>query len=55
MNLRDSFKNKKTGRLSQTYRLVYRSNERALMKEEVKVIHKQIEQQLVEKYGVKLR
>uniref|UniRef100_A0A915C1D1 phenylalanine--tRNA ligase n=1 Tax=Parascaris univalens TaxID=6257 RepID=A0A915C1D1_PARUN len=55
VNLIDSFHNKKTGRLSQTYRLVYRSNERALTKQEVKVIHKQIEQQLVEKYRVKLR
>ncbi|VDM40633.1 unnamed protein product [Toxocara canis] len=55
VNLTDSFRNKKTGRLSQTYRLVYRSSERALTKNEVNVIHKEIEKQVAEKYGVKLR
>ncbi|KAK6040813.1 putative phenylalanine--tRNA ligase [Cooperia oncophora] len=52
--LTDEFTNKKN-RKSQTYRVVYRSNSKALTKEEVNVVHKQITDQLSELYGVILR
>uniref|UniRef100_A0A0M3KIQ0 phenylalanine--tRNA ligase n=1 Tax=Anisakis simplex TaxID=6269 RepID=A0A0M3KIQ0_ANISI len=55
VNLSDCYLNKKTGRLSQTYRLVYRSSERALTKHEVNILHKQIEHQLTQKYHVQIR
>ncbi|KAK6026424.1 phenylalanine--tRNA ligase, partial [Ostertagia ostertagi] len=52
--LTDEFTNKKN-RKSQTYRIVYRSNSKALTKDEVNVVHKQITDQLSELYGVILR
>lgn len=36
VKLSDEFENKKKGKNSQTYRIVYRSNEKALSKEEVR-------------------
>ena len=38
MKLTDEFVNAKKGKSSQTFRIVYRSNERALTKEEVREI-----------------
>ncbi|GMT08358.1 hypothetical protein PENTCL1PPCAC_30532, partial [Pristionchus entomophagus] len=55
VKLTDEFVNAKKGRKSQTYRVVYRSNEKALAKEEVNVVHKAIERELVEKFGVSMR
>ncbi|KAF8385651.1 fars-2, partial [Pristionchus pacificus] len=55
VKLSDEFENKKKGKNSQTYRIVYRSNEKALSKEEVNVVHKSIERELVEKFGVTMR
>ncbi|KAJ1346239.1 hypothetical protein KIN20_000992 [Parelaphostrongylus tenuis] len=53
--LTDEFVDNKRNRMSQTYRIVYRSHERALTKAEVNVIHKQIADQLEHFYGVTLR
>ncbi|KAK0408243.1 hypothetical protein QR680_003852 [Steinernema hermaphroditum] len=55
VSLVDEFTHKKTGRTSHCYRIVYRSVDRALTKEEVNVIHKQIEKTLVEQYDVQIR
>ncbi|GMT11760.1 hypothetical protein PFISCL1PPCAC_3057, partial [Pristionchus fissidentatus] len=55
VKLTDEFVNAKKGRKSQTYRIVYRSNEKALAKEEVNAVHKAIERELVEKFGVTMR
>ncbi|GMR59792.1 hypothetical protein PMAYCL1PPCAC_29987, partial [Pristionchus mayeri] len=54
VKLTDEFQNKK-GRKSQTYRIVYRSNEKALTKDEVNVVHKAIEGELVDKFAVVMR
>ncbi|RCN50565.1 hypothetical protein ANCCAN_03178 [Ancylostoma caninum] len=54
VKLTDEFINKKNRR-SQTYRIVYRSHSKALTKDEVNVVHKQITDQLVELYGVTMR
>ncbi|MFH4983709.1 hypothetical protein AB6A40_010418 [Gnathostoma spinigerum] len=55
VNLSDSFTNRKTGKRSQTYRIVYRSNEKALTKEEVRVVHEEIEKQMEKRFSVKVR
>ena len=55
VSLTDEFTNKKKGLRSQTYRIVYRSHEKALTKDEVNVIHKEIERQLLAQFAVKLR
>ncbi|KHJ79594.1 phenylalanine--tRNA ligase, partial [Oesophagostomum dentatum] len=55
VKLTDEFTNKKKNRRSQTYRIVYRSHSKALTKDEVNVVHKQITDQLVELYGVTMR
>ncbi|VDM62255.1 unnamed protein product [Angiostrongylus costaricensis] len=52
--LTDEFVDKKN-RMSQTYRIVYRSHTKALTKAEVNVVHKQIADQLTQFYGVTLR
>ncbi|XGW04450.1 hypothetical protein V3C99_015550 [Haemonchus contortus] len=52
--LTDEYTNKKN-RKSQTYRIVYRSHSKALTKEEVNLVHKQITDELSELYGVTLR
>ena len=51
----DEFTNKKSGKRSQMYRIVYRSNEKSLTKQEVNAVHKTIEQELVEKFSVVIR
>lgn len=53
--LYDEFESMKKGRKSQTYRITYRSMERPLSKDEVNVIHKQIERHLAEKFGIQIR
>ncbi|EGT50081.1 hypothetical protein CAEBREN_32795 [Caenorhabditis brenneri] len=55
VKLTDEFENKKKAKKSQTYRIVYRSHEKALTKEEVNIIHKQIEESLANTFGVTLR
>ncbi|VDP08690.1 unnamed protein product [Heligmosomoides polygyrus] len=52
--LTDQFTNKKNRR-SQTYRIVYRSHAKALTKDEVNEVHKQIADQLSDFYGVIMR
>ncbi|VDO77014.1 unnamed protein product [Heligmosomoides polygyrus] len=52
--LNDQFTNKKNRR-SQTYRIVYRSHAKALTKDEVNEVHKQIADQLSDFYGVIMR
>ncbi|EFO28194.2 phenylalanyl-tRNA synthetase [Loa loa] len=51
----DTFEHPETKRTSQTYRLIYRSHEEALKKEEVNQVHFKIRQKIVENYGVVLR
>jgi phenylalanyl-tRNA synthetase alpha chain len=51
----DEFFHKKKGCHSQCYRIVYRCNDRALTKEEVNEIHKEIEKQFAETHGVQIR
>ncbi|OZC08605.1 phenylalanine--tRNA ligase [Onchocerca flexuosa] len=55
VKITDTFVHPETKKTSQTYRLVYRSHEEALTKEEVNQIHLKIRRKLVENYGVVLR
>lgn len=55
VDLVDEFFHKKKKLNSQCYRIVYRSNEKALTKEEVNELHKKIAEEFVEQYGVKIR
>ncbi|KAL3072507.1 hypothetical protein niasHS_017481 [Heterodera schachtii] len=55
VNFFDQFENKKTGKTSQTYRIIYRSMERPLSKEEANAIHKAIEKELTQKFGIEMR
>lgn len=55
VKLIDEFENKKKGKRSQCFRITYRSNDRALTKEEVNRLHMQIQQELVSNYGVEIR
>ncbi|CAJ0585393.1 unnamed protein product, partial [Mesorhabditis spiculigera] len=55
VELTDEFTNKKKNTKSQTYRIVYRSNDRVLTKEEVNIVHKEVEKQLIDQFGVKIR
>lgn len=55
VDLLDEFKHPKTQQLSHTYTVIYRSNERALTKDEINFVHKKIENQLVENFGVQIR
>ena len=50
----DVFTNK-DGITSNTYRIVYRSHERMLTKDEINIIHKKIESYVVDNWGVKIR
>ena len=45
----------KEGKKSHTYRIVYRSHERMLSKDEVNVIHKQIERYVTDEWKVAMR
>uniref|UniRef100_A0AC34Q044 Phenylalanyl-tRNA synthetase n=1 Tax=Panagrolaimus sp. JU765 TaxID=591449 RepID=A0AC34Q044_9BILA len=51
----DEFFHPKKKLTSQCYRIVYRSNERPLKKEEINEIHQQIANGFVEQFGVKIR
>uniref|UniRef100_A0A0N5ATX0 phenylalanine--tRNA ligase n=1 Tax=Syphacia muris TaxID=451379 RepID=A0A0N5ATX0_9BILA len=55
VKITDCFKSKKDNRLSQTFRIVYRSYTKALTKDECNLIHKKTEQYLAEKYHVQIR
>jgi phenylalanyl-tRNA synthetase alpha chain len=55
VQLIDEFENKKKQRISQCFRITYRSNERVLTKDEVNLIHKQIENELINACGVEIR
>lgn len=54
VKLIDEWKNKK-GKVSNCYRIVYRSHERVLTQDEVNLIHKEIGKAAVEKFGVEIR
>ncbi|KAI6206350.1 Phenylalanyl-tRNA synthetase [Aphelenchoides besseyi] len=51
----DQFVHPKKKRTSQTFRITYRSHERALTKNEVNEIHKSIENELKSTYGAEIR
>ncbi|WPH04216.1 Hypothetical protein R9X50_00710500 [Acrodontium crateriforme] len=51
----DRFTHPKTGRESLCYRVTYRSLEKTLTNEEANMLHEQIRQELVTKFGVELR
>jgi phenylalanyl-tRNA synthetase alpha chain len=51
----DEFFHKKKGCHSQCYRIVYRCNDKALTKDEVNEIHKEIQNQFIENHGVQIR
>uniref|UniRef100_A0A1I7SX87 Phenylalanine--tRNA ligase, mitochondrial n=1 Tax=Bursaphelenchus xylophilus TaxID=6326 RepID=A0A1I7SX87_BURXY len=55
VDLIDEFENKKKGKKSQTFRIVYRSNDRIMTREEVNEIHKNVEETLVKLHGVQIR
>jgi phenylalanyl-tRNA synthetase alpha chain len=55
VSILDEFFHKKKGCHSQCYRIVYRCNDKALTKEEVNEIHKEIQKQFVENHGVEIR
>ena len=51
----DVFQNPKTQKTSHTYRITYRHMEKTLSKEEVNEIHKKIETECIEQFGVQIR
>uniref|UniRef100_A0A0K0FFC9 Phenylalanine--tRNA ligase, mitochondrial n=1 Tax=Strongyloides venezuelensis TaxID=75913 RepID=A0A0K0FFC9_STRVS len=55
VSITDEFFNKKTGKVSQCYRITYRSNEKTLTKEEVNIIHNKICNNLVDQFNVTIR
>lgn len=55
VQLIDEFENKKKQKTSQCFRVTYRSNERVLTKDEVNKLHKEIQDRLVNEYGVVIR
>uniref|UniRef100_A0A7E4W2C5 Phenylalanine--tRNA ligase, mitochondrial n=1 Tax=Panagrellus redivivus TaxID=6233 RepID=A0A7E4W2C5_PANRE len=55
VDLKDDFFHKKKNRHSQCYRIVYRSNEKALTKEEVNAIHGEIADLFVANHGCVIR
>lgn len=55
VHLVDQWSRPKDGLLSNTYRIVYRSHERALTNHEVNKVHEQIEQALVQQLKVQIR
>ncbi len=55
VKLIDEYTNEKTGKTSNCFRIVYRSYEKMLTKDEVNVIHKRIEKYLVENFNVEIR
>ena len=55
MKLIDEFENKKTGRTSNCFRIVYRSMERSLTDEEINEIQEKVRENMVAELGVELR
>nr|POE65942.1 phenylalanine--trna ligase, mitochondrial [Quercus suber] len=55
VTLIDSFTNRKTGRKSLCYRIVYRSLEKTLTNKEANSLHERIRMELVRNFGVELR
>lgn len=55
VEIMDEFFHPKKKMMSQCYRIVYRSNERPLTKDEINEIHRQISNGFVEQFGVKIR
>ncbi len=51
----DEFLNKKTGKTSRCYRVVYRSMERSLTDEEINGLQNTVREQMVAKLQVELR
>ncbi|CAF1243211.1 unnamed protein product [Rotaria sordida] len=51
----DEFYNPKNQRYSQTYRIIYRSMDRTLTKNEINMIHKDIEYHCKQQFGVEIR
>ncbi|XP_050424976.1 probable phenylalanine--tRNA ligase, mitochondrial [Adelges cooleyi] len=55
VKLIDQFQHPKTKEVSHCYRIIYRHLEKTLTQDEVNVVHKQIENNVTKKLGVKLR
>jgi phenylalanyl-tRNA synthetase alpha chain len=55
VRLVDEFLNKKTGRTSRCYRVVYRSMERSLTDEEINALQAEVRSRMVETLKVELR
>jgi phenylalanyl-tRNA synthetase alpha chain len=55
VQLIDEFENKKKQCFSQCFRITYRSNERALTKDEINEVHTKIKNELVNSYGIEIR
>lgn len=55
VDLIDEFLNEKKRKFGHCYRIVYRSNERPLTKDEINVVHKKIESKLTTNFGVEIR
>ena len=53
--LTDEFYHEKKQRHSQTYRIIYRSMDRTLTKDEINMIHKDIETYCQKQFGVEIR
>lgn len=55
VDLIDEFLNSKKLKLGHCYRIVYRNNERSLTKNEINIVHKEIELKLSTSFGVEIR
>jgi phenylalanyl-tRNA synthetase alpha chain len=55
VELIDEFENKKLGRMSNCFRITYRSMERSLTDEEINAIQNQVREDVQSKLGVELR
>ena len=51
----DQFKHPKSGRISECYRLNFRSMDRSLTNEEVNLVQEKIRERVVDEFGVELR
>jgi phenylalanyl-tRNA synthetase alpha chain len=55
MNQIDSFTHPKTNRISQCFRINYRSMDKSLSNEEANTMHEQVISRLKESFGVEIR